>query len=255
MDELKEIDIEKIIFDKEQPRKEFLPENLEELAASILSVGLLQPPIVIENENSYHLVAGERRVRAARMAGLKCIPVLIKDKSFLKTNLSALIENIQREDLNPIEIAENLHFLSLKLDLNQDELAKKIGKKRSTVANYLRLNILSEDIKKDLRNMILSMGHAKVLLSLNTQEQKYYHQKIIKESLSVRQLERVILKKPKKTRFKVNDENFRAVEMSLQQKLNTKVTLKGRGKKGVLEISYYSLDDLDRLLALFGVEL
>lgn len=253
---LKELEINRIIFNPNQPRKKFVQEELEELAQSLLSVGFIHPPLVAISKKPgyFDLIAGERRVRAASLAGFTSIPVIIKESTFLQQKEAALIENIQRQDLNPIEIAKALEEMLLHYDMKQDELAKRLGKKRSTLSNYLRLNTLSVEIQEGLIEGALTFGHAKVLLSLKDKDRQHLlYESTIKKGLSVRQLEELAKVIEKKKGRKLSDPNLRDLQERLQEKLQTKVSLSGKGKKGTITISYDNLDDLDRVLSLLGI--
>jgi len=260
-EELLEVEIEKIRVNPFQPRRNFLPEELEDLAASIRSVGLIHPPVVRPVEDGfYELVAGERRFRASKLAGLTKIKVMVRLSSDVLSAESALIENIQRVDLNPIEISKALKLLSLEFSLNQDELAKRVGKKRSTIANYLRLMTLPQSIQDSISANLISMGHAKAILSLsNIEKQNLLHELILRDSLSVREAETAaqrIAEKAKKQKLVYVSRDFYLEQLAekIQKKLGTKVFIQGKGKRGRIAIDYYNLDDLDRLLRLFGVE-
>ncbi len=246
------IDIDRILPGKFQPRKVFHEESLKELSASIKEKGVLQPIIVSRaGDGTFTLIAGERRWRAATLAGLKKIPALIKNVASEDSLEIALIENIQREDLNPIETAEAFSRLLKDFSLTQDGLSDKVGKDRATVANYLRLLKLPDEIKSLLYNGSLTMGHARALLSIEGRtNQVEAARKILKHGLSVREAES-LAKKPSKhaTPAKKADPQIASLEEKLIKQLGTKVRLHHKGKKGGrIEIEYYSLDELDRLL-------
>ncbi len=263
MEELCEVDIEKIVVNPLQPRREFALEGLTELSASILAVGLIHPPVVrrIRESNTLELVAGERRLRAVQMLGWKKMSVCIRDGDRKNSGELALIENVQRVDLNPIEVAQALRGLIDQFHYIQEELADKIGKKRSTVANYLRLLSLPLAMQQSVLKGNLTMGHAKVVLSLEGEEaQQLLHDMIVKEQLTVRQAEEQALKlstKPKKAQSAApaqQDIHLERVEEQLRERLGTKVAIQSQGKKGGrVSIDYYSLDDLQRLLDLLGI--
>ena len=245
-----------------QPRRVFSKEELEDLSNSILAVGLIHPPLVRlkDEEDGYELVSGERRFRAAILAGLKTIPVIVCTTNELHSAQSALIENIQRVDLNPLEIAKALKKLLDEFGLQQDDLAKRVGKKRSTVANYLRLLSLPKGIQDSLCSQLVSMGHAKAILSLKGfEKQQLLHELILRDDLTVRETEEAahrIAEKAKKKTLVYAPRNFYLEQIAekIQEKLGTKVTIQGKGKRGKITIDYYGLDDLDRLLILFGIE-
>ena len=246
-----------------QPRTEFDPEALQELADSIKEHGIIQPPLVEETGNGdYYIIAGERRTRAAKLAGLKEIPVRVQKFSEEKKLEVALIENIQREDLNALEEALAYKKLMDMSGITQDEVAKRVGKNRSTVANALRLLKLPEDMQSALADEKITAGHARALLSVNNnQDQRILFGRIIGQSLSVREAERQAAemnqpksaggtaKKPGKTEPARNPD-YAALEEQLIGKLGTKVTLKGDFNKGTIQIDYYNSDDLDRLISL-----
>lgn len=245
------LDIDRIIPGKKQPRKKFRDESLKELSISIKEKGVLQPIIVNRvGDGTFSLVAGERRWRAAAQAGLKKIPSLIKNVASKDSLEISLIENIQREDLNPIETAEAFNRLITDFGLTQEEISQKVGKNRATVANYLRLLKLPQEIKMFIVNGSLSMGHAKAILSIEGKAQQVdIVRKIVKRKLSVREAESLSRKisKPKKTpRHK--DPQISSLEEKLIKNLGTKVRIKTSGKRGKIEIEYYSLDELERLL-------
>ncbi|MEW6110125.1 MAG: ParB/RepB/Spo0J family partition protein [Nitrospirota bacterium] len=251
-DEILHIDIERIRPGKQQPRKFFDEKALKELSASIKEKGVLQPIIVSRTgDGTFNLITGERRWRAATLAGLKKIPALIKNVASKDSLEIALIENIQREDLNPIETAEAFNRLIKEFELTQEELADKVGKERATVTNYLRLLKLPDEIKNMLYSGSLSMGHARALLSVEGRNlQIEAARKIIKKGLSVRESELLARKisKPSKAGSK-KDPQILSLEEKLIKHLGTKVRILHRNKKGgKIEIEYYSLEELDRLL-------
>ena len=256
-----EIDLHWIRENPFQPRKHFILEELEELALSIRSVGLLHPPVVRRvkgNDQLFELVAGERRYRAARIAGLKSIPVLVVRESGDYSAEAALIENIQRVDLNPLEIAKALRRLIEEFGLQQEELALKVGKKRSTLANYLRLLTLPHKIQESVQSGLISMGHAKAILSVDGFErQLYLHDLVVEDGLSVRETEEAAQKKEKsskriRSKWPVNDCYLSDLQERLQMRLGTKVVISAQGKRGKIIIDYYGLDDLERVLEVIG---
>lgn len=254
---VKEVELTQIIVNPYQPRRHFAGAELEELAQSIKSVGLIHPPLVrpTAEGDKYEIISGERRFRASQLAGLKSIPVLIRQSSHTISAQAALIENIQRVDLNPIEIAKALRSLIEEFGLQQDELAVRIGKKRSTVANYLRLLSLPKNIQDGVSTDVISMGHAKAILALDGfQKQSLLFEMIVRDELNVRDAEEAALRiaeKAKKKKLVYVNRDFYLEEIAnrLQQKFGTKVTIQGNGKKGRISLDYYNLDDLDRLLA------
>jgi ParB family transcriptional regulator, chromosome partitioning protein len=253
--EVIDIEVGKIRRNELQPRKVFKEEALKELASSIKEKGVLQPIIVSRMEDgNFMLIAGERRWRATALAGLKKIPVLIKDVSSQDAIEIALIENIQRADLNPMETADAFSRLLKEYNLTQDILADRVGKNRATVANYLRILKLPDEIKALINDEMLSLGHAKAILAIeDRQKQIEIAKKIVREGLSVREAEALCskpfetaTKKTKKAKNKMPE--VADLENRLIQALGTKVRIEHKGKKGKIEIEYYSLDELDRLL-------
>lgn len=241
-----------------QPRRNFSEEELEELAASIRAVGLIHPPVVRKIESGgkilyYELVAGERRWRAALKAGLNKLKVLVRDSSDMHAAKSTLIENLQRVNLDPIETAEALRRLVDVFRMTQEEAADKVGKKRSTVANYLRLLTLSEKIKNSVSSGQISMGHAKAILSLNSPElRSQLSDLIIEKQLTVRDAEResrkLVGKKRKSPAPK--ERPWEEFVERLQQRFGTKAEIEHSKKGGKISLHYYSTEDLERLLGL-----
>ncbi|MYA80040.1 MAG: ParB/RepB/Spo0J family partition protein [Acidobacteriia bacterium] len=236
-----------------QPRRAFDPQAIEELAQSIRVDGVIQPIVVRQQQDRFQLVVGERRLRAARIAGIDEIPAIVKDVSDERLLQVALVENIQREDLNPIEVATALRTMAHDLDLSHEELAERTGKDRTSVTNQLRLLRLPEDIQQLVAERRLSMGHARAILSLdNVKQQRALAEKAAAQGLSVRQVERTAreLNEPRK-RAKQDtplDPNVLAALDRLEEVLSTKVHLVERGRNGgKIEIEYYSADDLDRI--------
>jgi len=245
------LDIDRIFPGEQQPRKAFKDNSLKELATSIKEKGVLQPVIVSRaGDGTFRLVTGERRWRAASLAGLRKIPALIKNVASKDSLEIALIENIQREDLNPIETAEAFSRLITDFKLTQEELSDKVGKDRATVANYLRLLKLPEEIKSLIYNGSLSIGHAKAILTIDGKaNQIEAARKIIKKGLSVREAEILARKGSGPQKVKLNkDPQISSLEEKLIRSLGTKVRILNKGKKGKIEIEYYSLEELDRLL-------
>jgi ParB family chromosome partitioning protein len=245
------LDIDRVFPGEQQPRKTFRDDSLKELAASIKEKGVIQPVIVSRvGDGTFRLVTGERRWRATALAGLKKIPALIKNMASRDSLEIALIENIQREDLNPIETAEAFSRLITDFNLTQEDLSEKVGKDRATIANYLRLLKLPEEIKPLIYNGSLSTGHAKAILAVDGKvNQLEVARKIIKKGLSVREAEVLSRKIAKPPKVKSNkDPQISSLEEKLIKSLGTKVRILNKGKKGKIEIEYYSLDELDRLL-------
>jgi ParB family chromosome partitioning protein len=260
-------DIDKIRPNPNQPRSYFDEGKLNELADSIKEHGVIQPLLVTKAQgNRYSLIAGERRLRAARIAGEDEVPVVVMESGTEEENLElALIENIQRHDLNPIEEATAYSRLIDEFELTQEEVAGKVGRKRSTITNMLRLLKLPETLQNDVAIGNISGGHARVLLRLkdNMALMQSVRDKIIKEDLSVRQTENICRQPPQRTKVstkpKIKGDELpssycRALATQLTNDLNTKVKIVQNGARGKLEIEYYSSDDLDRLVSLVSGE-
>jgi ParB family chromosome partitioning protein len=245
-----------------QPRKHFDDEALQELTESIKQHGVVQPLVVRKSIHGYEIVAGERRFRAAKLAGLEKVPIVVKDFTDDQMMEIALVENLQREDLNPMEVAYAYQKLMTHLSLTQEELAVRVGKSRPHVANFLRLLQLPPQIQEDVSRGTLSMGHARALLGVKDSElQKKLAEKVKKEQASVRQLEEWVQKvnqiAPKKENGKpksaVNPQ-IKHYEDMLQQVFSTPVRIKHGRKKGKIEIEYYSERELERLIELLNQE-
>ena len=253
------MNITKVEPNREQPRKKFDEDALLELAESIKQYGVLQPLLVQEREDYYEIVAGERRWRAAKIAGIKEIPVIIKKLTRQEIMEISLIENIQREDLNPIEEALAFKRLLTEFNLKQDEVAERVSKSRTAVTNAMRLLKLNEKVQQMVIDEMLTTGHARALLGIEDQEQQYIiAQKIFDEKLSVRDTEKLVKslqneKKKKKEEKEKIDPKLEAVYHDLEEQmkgiLGTKVCFNHKdAKKGKLEIEYYSQDELDRII-------
>ncbi|MFH1729684.1 MAG: ParB/RepB/Spo0J family partition protein [Pseudomonadota bacterium] len=249
-----------LIPNKNQPRKDFNENSLNELADSIREKGLLQPILVRPAKDKLEIIAGERRWRAAKIAGIDQVPVIIRKIDDKNTLQIALIENIQREDLNPIEEAKAYLTLQNLYNITHEQISKKIGKQRVTVTNRLRLLKLPQEIQDLLLNNAISEGHARACLALTTySEQRQVCDQIIKKSLSVRQTENLINnylsdKKDSPSKKIKQDPNVQALIDKMCQKLGTKIDLRVSKKgKGKIIIDYYSLDDLDRILKFFKI--
>lgn len=256
---IQEIPISSIRPNREQPRHRFSEETINELADSIKEQGILQPIIVKKSEQGFELVCGERRMRAAQRCGLEKVPAIIKDIAEDKLLEWALVENIQREDLNAIEEAQAYVRLIEARDLSHEEIAKRVGKNRSTVANTIRLLRLPQEILEGLINGKLQAGHARALLSLPTPEhQRQMAKRIMEDRLSVRQVEelvgRIATRKRRARPARTIDQNIISLETKLERKLGTHVRIfPKRNNQGRIEVQYYSLDDLDRILNLLGI--
>jgi len=252
-EEVIKLDIDRILPGDYQPRKVFRDESLKELAESIKEKGVLQPIIVTRvGDGTFKLIAGERRLRAARLVGLKKIPAIIKDIASKDSLELALIENIQREDLNPIETALAFERLKSEFNLTQEEIAKKVGKDRASVANYLRLLSLPEEIKKMLQEGNLSFGHAKAILSIEDRHaQIEIAKRIVKEELTVRQAEALVKRNSTMkagSKIPKRDPNISSLEEKLKRSLGTPVKIHHKGKRGRIEITYNSLEEFDRII-------
>jgi len=238
---------------KYQPRKDINPEKLQELADSIKAQGIIQPIVVRQiAHEKYEIVAGERRWRAAQLSGLAQVPVVIKEIDDRSAMAIALIENIQREDLNPLEEAEALRRLLDEFDMTHQHIAEAIGKSRTTVTNLLRLLDLHPDVKKLLLNNQLEMGHARALLSLDGQKQVALANKVVKEALTVRSAERLVKEshaEPKNQKIKVIDNDTLRLQDDLTAKLGAKVIIDHKENgSGKLVIAYSSLEELDGII-------
>ncbi len=244
---------------KSQPRRKFDEDALQELADSIKQYGIIQPLILQKKDKFYEIIAGERRWRAARIAGLKEVPAIIKDYSPQEVVEIALIENIQREDLNPIEEAQTYHRLIQEFSLKQDEIAERVSKSRAAVTNAIRLLKLDDKVQQMLIDEMLSSGHARALLAIENKETQYNLAcKIFDEKLSVRETEKLVKKvldeKPLKEVAVTKEEDvvYRDLEDKIRKIVGTKVLIHNRKKnKGSIEIEYYSSDELERLIELF----
>lgn len=242
----------------EQPRKDFNPELIQELADSMKQYGVLQPLLVQKKGDHYEIIAGERRWRAAKEAGLKEVPVVIREYTKQQTMEIALIENVQREDLNPIEEALAYQQLMQEFDLTQEEIAARVAKNRATITNSMRLLKLDRRVQEMLVQGQISSGHARTLLGLEDGEQQYQVSlKIIKDRLSVREVEKLVklMNKPKKEEKKEEERDlsfiFKDLEERMKQVMGTKVNINKKDKnKGRIEIEYYSEAELERLVEL-----
>jgi ParB family chromosome partitioning protein len=252
---LMELPVDLIQRGKYQPRRDIEPESLQELADSIKAQGVMQPIVVRPiSDRKYEIIAGERRWRATQLAGLDSIPVVVRDVSDEAAIAMALIENIQREDLNPIEEATSLARLQQEFELTQQEVANAVGKSRSTVANLLRLMTLQEDVRRLVEHGDLEMGHARALLSLAGADQSMAARTVVGKGLTVRQTEALVRnlssKKAPDSASKQIDPNIRQLQDNLAAQLGTKVQIQHTAKgKGKLVLAYNSLDELDGILS------
>lgn len=264
--EVLHLDINAIERSPFQPRTEFDPEHLKELADSIKQRGVIQPLLVRPRRGSdgvtrYELIAGERRWRAAREAGLTTLPAIVRTATDEEVLEMALIENLQREDLNAIEEARAYEQLALRFGLTQEKIAERVGKNRATVANAIRLLALPSEVQSWLSNGQLTVGHAKAILGLTiAEEQRLVAERVLRRSLTVRETEQLVehLKGEAKVRGGATPvaktTHVQAIEERLRQKLGTHVNLRHGKKKGRIEIEYYGNDDLARLLGMLGIE-
>jgi len=240
---------------KYQPRRDMDPESLKELADSIVAQGVMQPIVVRRiSDTRYEIIAGERRWRAAQMAGLQSIPAVVRDVSDREAIAMALIENIQREDLNPIEEAASLQRLQMEFELTQQEVATAVGKSRSTVANLLRLMTLQADVQKLVEQGNLEMGHARALLGLEGSEQSMAARTVVGKDLTVRQTEALVRRLQQKGKNptatpRTLDPNVRSLQDDLSQRLGAPVAIRHSARgRGQLVLTYNSLDELDGIL-------
>lgn len=248
-----ELKITELEANQNQPRRFFDDQALQELSGSIKEHGVVQPIIVRKVDDTYQIVAGERRWRAARLAGLKTVPVVIKDYSNVQVMEIALIENLQRQDLNSIEEALAYKSLIEEHDMTQEEISEKIGKSRSAIANTLRLLNLPEEIKNMVVHGKISAGHARALLAIEDKKKQLdIAQKIIDQQLNVRDIEKLVMQKDNKTEKKEVKKDIEIVELEerLKMAFATKVNIIHKKNKGKIEIEYYSNDDLERILEL-----
>lgn len=262
-DQVRRVALDEVVPSPLQPRKEFEPEQLRELMDSIREHGIIQPLIVRQVNGKLELIAGERRFRASRELGLKEVPVITREASDRDVLEMALIENLQREGLNPIEEARAYERLSKEFSMRQEDIAQRVGKNRATVANAIRLLDLPSGVQNMLTVGQISTGHAKVLLSLkNAEEQARAAEDVVRKALTVRATEKLVAQilrppPPPKPGPKTSAEMeaaIRMVEQRLVGKFTTNVCVHHSEKKGRIEIDYYGVDDLNRVLALLGIE-
>lgn len=239
------IEIEKLVRRENQPRKSFDDESLKELSESIKKDGIIQPIVVRKLHEKYEIIAGERRYRASKLIGLKTVPVIVKEVSDRKASEIALVENLQREDLNPIEEAISFKTLISEYDITQEELSNVVGKSRPYIANVLRLLTLSDDIKEYLIKGIITKNQARTLLSLKTEEErKKFLDKLLSKEVNIRDIE----KKARVKKIKTNDIFVNDVCEKLTYVLDAKVKIVSKKKGGKIEINYINNDDLQRLV-------
>ncbi len=250
----KMVDIYDVEPDRDQPRKEFDQDGLEELAQSIKQYGVLQPILVNKSEGYYKIIAGERRWRAAKLAGVQQVPIIVKELTNERAFEISLIENIQREDLNPIEEALAYRRLMDEYHMTQETMAERVGKSRSGIANSLRLLNLDPAVQDMIRSGSLSLGHAKVLSGVSGEMQTKLAERTVSEGWSVRQLETAVKNAGKERRKTEMPQipQYQEVERKLRSILGTKVNVQYGKRKGRIEIEYYSEEDLDRLMMLIS---
>ncbi len=257
-----ECDVDRIVPNPYQPRRDFPENEMAELADSVKVQGILQPLLVRQSASGdYELIAGERRLRAAKMAGLFKVPVIVKnidDNALLELSI---VENIQRQNLNPMEEAQAYQRLIAEFKMTQEQISRQVGKSRSAVANFLRLNQLPDDIKDSIKDGLISMGHARALLGAETSAlQRQAWKLVILRSLSVRATEELVQRlnaekeSARKPAKQLHDPYFLSIEEELARHFGTRVNIRRRGQRGKVEIEFYSNDDLDRLLGLFKSE-
>lgn len=255
------VDINKVEPNRNQPRKHFDEDSLLELSESIKQFGLIQPILVQDRKIYYEIIAGERRWRASKLAGLKEVPVVIKNYTEQEIVEISLIENIQREDLNPIEEAKAYKRLMTEFNLKQDEIAERVSKSRTAVTNSMRLLKLCDEVQQMIINDMISTGHARAIISIDDPEEQYLlAQKIFDEKLSVRDVEKYIknLNKPEKQKKEINKSLvviYQEKEEVLKKSLSTKVNVSGKGDgTGKIEIEFFSHDEFDRLMEILTKE-
>lgn len=248
-----ELGVEQLKPNPLQPRMKFDDQAIDELAQSIKESGIVQPVLVVPDDGQYKIIVGERRWRAAQKAGLKKIPVMIRNLPLEKQLEISIIENIHREDLNPMEIALAYQRMSSEMNYTQQDIAEKVGKDRTSVTNYLRLLKLPREIRDSLVEKDLSMGHARALLALEEPEvQLAAFRQIIDKGLSVRNAEKLVNRmkeRPPRVQRSLGDPDLQALKEEMVKVLGTKVLISGNRNKGALKIFYFSLDDLNRIFA------
>ncbi len=255
-DKIIEIDTNLICPNPNQPRKIFEQDKLDELTESIKKYGVIQPIIVRRDENLYTIIAGERRWRACKNANLKSIPCIVRDIENKNASEIALIENLQREDLNPIDEANAYEYIMERYAITQEDVSNIVGKSRVYVTNIMRLLNLDKYVQDKIINNQISSGHGRAIISLPHEKQIEITDRIIKDDLSVRDVEKLVRedKKVKVKRVQVKDKYLSYVEELLADRFSAKVNIKSRKNKGKIEIEYNSNEDLNRLLELFKVE-
>jgi len=245
-----EVLISNIAPNKYQPREIMDKDGLDDLAKSIKEHGVIQPLVVSKADgDNYDLLAGERRLRASKIAGLKKVPAIIRSATDQQRLEVAIVENVQRKNLNPLEEAKSYQRLADEFNLSQDQIAKKVGKNRSSVANIMRILNLPDEIKEAINSEKISLGHAKLILGLSDEaEQMKLFKAIISGNLSVKDTEKTKKQVGTKKKIKVKNVQFASYEDSMRENLGTKVDIKTKGKGGEIVISYYSTEELDGLM-------
>ena len=253
------VNISKVTPNKNQPRKVFNEDALQDLADNIKQHGIIQPLIVVERDGFYEIVAGERRWRAATIAGLKEIPIIVKDLTEQEIVELSIIENLQREDLNEIEEAMAYKRLMTEFKLTQDEVAEKVSKSRAAIANSIRLLKLCPDVQQMLMDDMISAGHARALLGIEDPEEQFIlAQRVFDEKLSVREIEKIVKNRGKVKTIKKKESGqldavYKDIENNLKDRLSTKVSVSAKENgSGKIEIEFYSAEELDRILGLIG---
>jgi ParB family chromosome partitioning protein len=246
-----DVDVEDLKPNPLQPRQDFDKDSIDELAHSMKETGVLQPIVVVPEENHYKIVVGERRWRAARKIGIQKIPAVVRHLSEKQQIEASLVENLQRKDLNPIEIAFAYQKLIHELKYSQEDVAKKVGKDRASVANYIRLLKLPQEIQRMVAEGKLSMGHARALITLeNPDQQVFISRLIVEKNLSVRDVEKMMTEKRRASAHRKPqelDHDLQALQEEFIKILGTKVSISGNSEKGIIRLYYFSLEDLNRI--------
>ena len=255
-EKIHEIDIDLISPNPNQPRKLFEQDKLDELTESIKKYGVIQPIILRKDGELYTIIAGERRWRACKNANIKTIPSIVRDIENKNASEIALIENIQREDLNPIDEANAYQFIMDRYGITQEQVSNIVGKSRVYVTNIMRLINLDEYVKDKIIKNLISAGHGRAILSLDKEKQKSLTDIIIRDNLSVRDVEKLVRssKKPRRREKPVKDKYIVYLEELLTERFSTRVNIKNKKDKGKIEIEYTSSDDLNRILDLLKIE-
>jgi ParB family chromosome partitioning protein len=250
-DKFVDVDVEDLRPNSLQPRQDFNQEAIAELAQSIKEAGILQPLVVVPEGNHYKIVVGERRWRAAQKIGLTKVPAIVRQMNDAEQIEASLVENLQRKDLNPIEVALAYQKLTKELNLTQDEVAEKVGKDRTSVANFIRLLKLPPEIQKMVADGKISMGHARALITLAKPDQQIFLSRLIVEkNLTVREVEKMMSEKkldPSPRTKKQLDPDLQDLQDKLVEILGTKVAISGNSDKGIIKLFYFSLEDLNRI--------